>query len=144
MDSKQKKVITFGTFDLLHEGHINLFKKCRELGGELYVGVTTAEFNDKRCDQLGIPRKQHPYQSLYDRMKAVQDCGLVDHVFVESQLNTKSLAIMDFGIDVAVFGDDMDDGRFDYLKQYCEVVFVPRTPNISSTMLRDILNSSED
>ena len=123
-----KTVITYGTFDLLHEGHLNLLRRAKDLGDYLIVGVTTEEF-DVRRGKLGVR------QTLAERMQAVLDTGFADEVIPEEYEGQKIDDIIRFGADVFTVGSDWE-GRFDYLREYCEVVYLPRTEGISSTELR--------
>ena len=123
-----KKVITYGTFDLLHYGHINLLKRAKALGDYLIVGVTTDSFDISRG-------KLNVQQSLMERIQAVKDTGLADEVIPEEYIGQKIDDIRRYHIDVFAIGSDWE-GKFDYLKEYCEVVYLPRTANISSTKLR--------
>ena len=123
-----KKVITYGTFDLLHYGHINLLKRAKALGDYLIVGVTTDSYDISRG-------KLNVQQSLMERIQAVKDTGLADEVIPEEYIGQKIDDIRRYHIDVFAIGSDWE-GKFDYLKEYCEVVYLPRTANISSTKLR--------
>ena len=124
-----KKVITYGTFDLLHEGHINLLRRAKALGDWLIVGVTTDSFDLERG-------KMNTVQSVTERIRAVQDTGYADEVLIEEYKGQKIDDIQRYGIDIFVVGSDWV-GQFDYLKEYCEVVYLPRTEGISSTQLRE-------
>ncbi len=119
---------TYGTFDLLHYGHINLLKRAKALGDYLIVGVTTDSFDISRG-------KLNVQQSLMERIQAVKDTGLADEVIPEEYIGQKIDDIRRYHIDVFAIGSDWE-GKFDYLKEYCEVVYLPRTANISSTKLR--------
>lgn len=123
-----KKVITYGTFDLLHYGHINLLKRAKALGDYLIVGVTTDSYDISRG-------KLNVQQSLMERIQAVKDTGLADEVIPEEYIGQKIDDIRRYHIDIFAIGSDWE-GKFDYLKEYCEVVYLPRTANISSTKLR--------
>lgn len=123
-----KKVITYGTFDLFHEGHYNLLKRAKELGDYLIVGVTT-EYYDLQRGKLNV------VDSVLQRVENVRNTGLVDEIIVEDHEGQKQDDIQKMGVDIFTIGSDWV-GAFDYLKQYCEVVYLERTPNISSTMLR--------
>ena len=109
-----KKVITYGTFDLLHYGHINLLKRAKALGDYLIVGVTTDSFDISRG-------KLNVQQSLMERIQAVKDTGLADEVIPEEYIGQKIDDIRRYHIDVFAIGSDWE-GKFDYLKEYCEVV----------------------
>ena len=123
-----KKVITYGTYDLLHYGHIRLLERAKELGDYLVVGVTSDDFDKKRG-------KINVSQSLIERIQAVKATGLADEIIVEEYEGQKIDDIIKYGIDVFTLGSDWE-GKFDYLKDYCEVVYLPRTEGVSSTDLR--------
>ena len=124
-----KKVITYGTFDLLHQGHINLLRRAKALGDYLIVGVTTEEFDLARG-------KTNTHDSTETRIEAVRATGYADEIILEDHIGQKIEDIVRFGVDVFAIGSDWE-GHFDYLKEYCSVVYLPRTEGISSTMLRD-------
>ena len=124
-----KKVITYGTFDLFHQGHYNILKRAKEYGDYLIVGVTGDTYDNER-GKLSVQ------DSLVTRIKNVMATGFVDEVIVEEYLGQKTGDIIKYGIDVFVIGSDWY-GKFDHLKEYCEVVYLERTRNISSTMLRN-------
>ena len=124
-----KKVITYGTFDVLHQGHINLLKRARELGDYLIVGVTTDNFDLERG-------KLNTHDGVMKRVQAVRDTGYADEVIIEEYKGQKIDDILKYGVDVFAIGSDWE-GQFDYLKEYCEVVYLPRTQGISSTMIRE-------
>ena len=128
-----KKVITYGTFDLLHQGHINLLKRAKELGDYLIVGVTSENYDISRG-------KLNVNQSLLKRIDNVKQTGLADEIIVEEYLGQKINDIQKHSIDIFTIGSDWY-GQFDYLKQFCEVVYLPRTQGISSTQLRNNKNS---
>ena len=120
----QVKVITFGTFDLLHVGHVRMLQACAKLGTSLTVGVSS--------ERLNVEKKQRqPVYSLQDRMEIVASLSCVDDVFVEESLERKAEYCQ--GYDVFVIGDDWA-GKFDFLKeQGLDVQYLPRTENISTT-----------
>lgn len=124
-----KKVITYGTFDLLHRGHVNLLKRARALGDYLIVGVTSSDF-DKHRGKINVR------QSLMERIEAIKATGLADEVIPEEYYGQKIDDIRNLDIDIFAIGSDWE-GHFDYLKEYCEVVYLDRTEGISSTQLRD-------
>lgn len=126
-----KKVITYGTFDLLHYGHINLLKRARELGDYLIVALSTNEFNK-------IKGKQY-YFSYEERKKLLEAIRYVDLVIPEDNWEQKIDNVKEFKVDVFVIGDDWK-GKFDFLKEYCEVVYLSRTPKISTTKIKGELN----
>ncbi len=122
------KVITYGTFDLLHQGHINILKRAKALGDYLYVGVTTENFDVTRG-------KINVCQSLMERMEGVKATGIADEVFPEEYIGQKIDDIKRNNIDIFVIGSDWQ-GKFDYLNEYCKVIYLPRTEGVSSTMIR--------
>lgn len=128
-----RKVITYGTFDLLHTGHLNLLKKAKELGDYLIVGVTTEHYDNSR----GKLNVQH---SLMKRIKSVRDTGIANEIIIEEFEGQKIQDILKYEVDVFTIGSDWE-GKFDYLKDYCEVTYLPRTKGISSTKLRETRNS---
>ena len=123
-----KKVITYGTFDLLHQGHINLLRRAKELGDYLIVGVTSDSF-DRGRGKLNVKN------NVLERVEAVKKTGYADEVIIEDYLGQKIDDIQRYEIDVFAIGSDWT-GKFDYLKEYCDVVYLPRTEGISSTQLR--------
>jgi len=123
------KVITYGTFDLFHEGHYRLLQRARELGDYLIVGVTTEAY-DKARGKLNV------VDSLVTRIENVKKTGFADEVIIEEAVGQKFSDIKKYGIDIFTVGSDWV-GQFDYLKDYCKVVYLERTKNISSTMLRE-------
>lgn len=127
-----KKVITYGTFDLLHYGHVNLLKRAKELGDYLIVGVTSSDF-DKNRGKINVK------QSLMERIEAVRATGIADEVIPEEYYGQKIDDIRNYDIDVFAIGSDWK-GHFDYLKEYCDVVYLDRTEGVSSTQLREDIN----
>ena len=123
-----KRVITYGTFDLLHYGHINLLRRARELGDYLVVALSTDEFNrnqkQKKC--------YFPYE---ERKRMLEAIRYVDLVIPEESWEQKTTDVDKYQIDVFVMGDDWA-GKFDFLKPQCEVVYLPRTPEISTTKIK--------
>ena len=126
-----KKVITYGTYDLLHMGHINLLRRARELGDYLLVVLSTDEFN-------AIKHKT-AYHSYEDRKGILEAIRYVDEVIPETCWEQKVSDVVDNQIDVFVMGDDWA-GQFDFLKEYCEVVYRPRTDGISTTKIKNDLH----
>ncbi len=124
-----KKVITYGTYDLLHQGHLNLLRRAKALGDYLIVGVTTDNFDIERG-------KLNVRNNVMERIKAVVDTGLADQIIIEEYVGQKIDDIQKYGVDIFAIGSDWE-GKFDYLKEYCEVVYLPRTEGVSSTQLRE-------
>ena len=125
-----RKVITYGTYDLLHVGHINLLRRARELGDYLIVVVSSDEFN-------AIKGKKE-YYSFEDRKKILEAIRYVDEVLPEYTWEQKIDDVVNNNVDVFVMGDDWT-GKFDFLKEYCEVVYLPRTEGISTTKIKQDL-----
>lgn len=123
-----KKVITYGTFDLFHEGHRNLLRRAKELGDYLIVGVTTSHYDLERG-------KLNVVNSLLERIENVRNSGYADEIIIEEYEGQKQEDIQRHKVDIFAIGSDWV-GTFDYLKAYCEVVYLERTPDISSTQLR--------
>lgn len=127
-----KKVITYGSFDLFHEGHYRLLKRAKALGDYLIVGVTTEQY-DRLRGKLNVE------DSLLTRIENIKKSGLADEIIVEDHPGQKLEDIEKYGVDVFTVGSDWT-GAFDYLKSKCEVVYLERTKDISSTMLREKLH----
>lgn len=123
-----KKVITYGTFDLFHIGHLNLLKRAKELGDYLIVAVSSDAFN------LGKGKKCFVKDS--ERMAIVEAIKYVDEVILETSWDQKIEDVQKYGVDVFVIGEDWK-GKFDFLKEYCEVVYLPRTDGISTTQIKE-------
>ena len=121
-------VITYGTFDLFHEGHYRILQRAKALGDYLIVGVTTENY-DKNRGKLGI------VDSIVTRMENVKKTGFADEIIVEEYMGQKLSDVQRYDIDIFAIGSDWT-GKFDYLKDYCKVVYLERTKNISSTYLR--------
>lgn len=122
------KVITYGTFDLLHHGHIRLLERAKALGDYLIVGVTADNF-DKERGKINVR------QSLSERLAAVKACGIADEVIVEEYEGQKIDDILRYGVDIFTVGSDWV-GKFDYLNDYCKVIYLDRTEGVSSSELR--------
>lgn len=127
-----KKVITYGSFDLFHSGHLRLLQRAKELGDYLIVGVTTEHYDESR-GKLNI------VDSLNTRMDNVCATGLADEIIVEDHVGQKVEDVQKYQVDIFTVGSDWI-GQFDYLKDYCEVVYLERTKDISSTKLREEAN----
>ncbi len=123
-----KKVITYGTYDLLHEGHINLLRRAKALGDYLIVGVTSDSF-DRGRGKLNVRN------NVLERVEAVKATGYADEIVIEDYLGQKIDDIQKYDVDIFAIGSDWE-GKFDYLNEFCQVVYLPRTEGISSTMLR--------
>lgn len=123
-----RKVITYGTYDLLHQGHINLLRRAKKLGDYLIVGVTSDSF-DRGRGKLNVRN------NVLERVEAVKATGYADEVIIEDYLGQKIDDIQKYDVDIFAIGSDWE-GKFDYLNEYCKVVYLPRTEGISSTMLR--------
>ena len=122
------KVITYGTYDLLHYGHIRLLERAKALGDYLIVGVTADDF-DKTRGKINVQ------QSLMERVEAVKATGIADEVIIEEYEGQKIDDIRRYGVDIFTVGSDWV-GKFDYLNEYCQVIYLPRTEGVSSTELR--------
>lgn len=126
-DGRSVRVITFGTYDLFHVGHLNLLRRAKALGDYLIVGVSSDELNESK-------KRRRPVFSLSERLAIVRDIRWVDEVFVEESLELKADYIRRHHADVLVMGDDWR-GRFDEFSSLCRVVYLPRTPEISTTQV---------
>ena len=124
-----KKVITYGTYDLLHQGHINLLRRAKELGDYLIVGVTNDNFDRERG-------KLNVCNNVLERVEAVKATGFADQIIIEDYFGQKIDDIQKYDVDIFAIGSDWE-GKFDYLNEFCKVVYLPRTEGISSTMLRN-------
>lgn len=124
-----KKVITYGTFDLLHYGHIELLRRAKEHGDYLVVALSSDEFNALKGKQSHMP--------FADRKRLVEAIRYVDEVITEDNWEQKLADVQNHNIDIFVMGGDWE-GKFDHLKEHCEVIYLPRTPHISSTAIKEI------
>ncbi|GJL37613.1 Glycerol-3-phosphate cytidylyltransferase [Phytobacter ursingii] len=125
-----KRVITFGTYDVFHIGHVNILERAAALGDYLIVGVSS--------DALSYKKKhRYPLYSQDDRVKIISSLRCVDEVFIEESLEDKARYIEMKKADLLVMGDDWE-GRFDWVKPWCEVIYLPRTPSISTTEIIEI------
>ena len=128
-----KKVITFGTFDVFHAGHVKILQRAKSLGDYLIVGVSS--------DALNFSKKgRNPVYSEHDRMTIVAALACVDEVFVEESLELKGEYITNYQADVLVMGDDWA-GKFDHFSDLCEVTYFTRTPSISTTEIIEVVRS---
>lgn len=125
----KKIVITYGTFDLLHQGHINLLRRAKELGDYLIVGVTNDNFDRDRG-------KLNVRNNVLERVEAVKATGYADKIIIEDYVGQKIDDIQKYNVDIFAIGSDWE-GHFDYLSEFCEVIYLPRTQGISSTLLRN-------
>ena len=123
-----KKVITYGTFDLLHYGHINLLQRAKALGDYLIVALSTDEFNS-------VEKHKVTYFTYEERKRLLEAIRYVDLVIPEENWEQKISDVKEFRVDTFVMGDDWK-GKFDFLKEYCDVVYLPRTPEISTTQIK--------
>ena len=130
-----KRIITFGTYDLLHIGHVRLLKRAAALGNHLIVGVSS--------DELNISKKgRAPVYSTNERLEIIRSLSCVDDVFVEHSLDAKGDYIREHKADALVMGDDWA-GRFDMFKDICEVIYLARTEGISTTYLISSISDRE-
>lgn len=125
------KVLTYGTFDLLHYGHINLLKRAKLLGDYLIVGLSTDNFNELK--------NKKSFYNFEERKNLLQSIRYVDKIIPENSWEQKINDILKYKIDIFVIGDDWK-GKFDFLSRYCKVVYLKRTENISSTKVKKYLN----
>ena len=122
------RVITYGTYDLLHQGHVNILKRAKDLGDYLIVGVTSDIF-DRERGKLNVKN------NVLERVEAVRETGYANEIIIEDYLGQKIDDIQKYNVDIFAIGSDWE-GQFDYLKEFCEVVYLPRTEGVSSTLLR--------
>ena len=131
-----KRILTYGTFDLLHYGHIRILKRAKEMGDYLVVALSTDEFN--------ATKGKNAYHSYETRKKMLEAIRYVDLVIPENNWEQKVQDIKDYKIDVCVMGSDWaGSDKFDYLKEYCDVVFLERTPGISTSQIKNDLQLQE-
>ena len=126
-----KKIITYGTFDLLHYGHINLLQRAKEMGDYLIVALSTDEFNS-------VEKNKITYFSYEERKRLLEAIRYVDLVIPENSWEQKISDVKEFKIDTFVIGNDWK-GKFDFLKEYCDVVYLERTPEISTSKIKQDL-----
>ena len=129
MNYKYHTAITYGTFDLFHIGHLNLLKKIKQMAKQVIVGVCTDEF----CMQKQV--KKSTIYSTYDRVEIVSSIKYVDKVILEHDQDQKILDILHYNVDLFVIGNDWE-GKFDHLKTYCDIIYLERTPNISTSEIK--------
>ncbi|MEZ9946515.1 glycerol-3-phosphate cytidylyltransferase [Vibrio breoganii] len=125
-------VITYGTFDLFHVGHVRLLKRLSELGDRLVVGISSDQFNELKG--------KTSFFSYAERAEIVAACRYVSEVFPEHDWEQKQSDVLRFNADIFAMGDDWE-GKFDFLGEHCEVVYLPRTENISTTDIKKMLSS---
>lgn len=130
-----KRVITYGTFDVLHYGHINLLRRAKNMGDFLIVGLSSDEFNRIKAKKS--------YYTYEQRLAILEACRYVDLVIPENNWEQKISDVQKFAVDIFVMGDDWE-GKFDFLKPYCDVIYLPRTPGVSSTQTKSYLNNTID
>lgn len=131
--ANMKRVITFGTFDVFHVGHVNILKRAKALGDHLIVGVSS--------DHLNFSKKaRYPIYSEQDRVNIISSLRFVDEVFIEESLELKLDYIKHHRADILVMGDDWT-GKFDWVKTDCDVLYLPRTPSISTTEIIEIVKN---
>ena len=129
------KIITYGTFDMFHVGHLRLLKRLKELGDSLIVAISTDEFNEIKGKKSLIPYEH--------RCEIVENIKYVDKVIPESSWDQKIRDVKKYGINIFAMGDDWA-GKFDYLEEYCKVVYLPRTENISTTYIKTLINGNNN
>ncbi|EPJ4280446.1 adenylyltransferase/cytidyltransferase family protein [Proteus mirabilis] len=128
-----KRIITFGTFDVFHVGHVNILERAAALGNYLIVGISS--------DKLNFSKKQrYPIYSQQDRTRIIKSLKFVDEVFLEESLELKLEYIKKYKADILVMGDDWT-GRFDWVKSHCDVIYLPRTPSISTTEIIEVVKN---
>lgn len=128
-----KKILTYGTFDVLHRGHINLLKRAKERGDYLIVGISTDEFN-----AIKGKKSYYDYETRKEMLEAIK---YVDEVIPECEWNQKPEDIMKYGADEVVMGSDWEGNeKFEALREYCDVHYLPRTEGISSTQIKSELH----
>ena len=128
MRDGKRIVLTYGTFDLFHQGHVRLLKRAKELGDYLIVAVSTDEFNEEKGKKS--------YHSFEVRKEILEAIKYVDLVIPETNWEQKTDDVIKYNVDVFVIGDDWK-GKFDFLSEYCSVVYLPRTPGISTTQIKN-------
>lgn len=129
----KRVVITFGTFDVFHFGHLKMLERASRYGARLFVGVSS--------DLLNIEKKgREPVYPQYERMEILRALTVVHHVFSEDSLDKKRYYLLHYKADIMVMGDDWE-GKFDHFKDLCEVVYLPRTPSVSTTAIIEKIQS---
>jgi glycerol-3-phosphate cytidylyltransferase len=128
------RVLTYGTFDVFHCGHLKILERARQLGDELFVGVSTNLFNSEKG--------KIAFEAFDARKRNIFRTGLVTNVFAEHSFSQKRLDVDILGIKILVMGDDWK-GKFDFLRDICDVRYLPRTPGISSTLIRNAMGRQQ-
>jgi glycerol-3-phosphate cytidylyltransferase len=131
--TSQRTILTYGTFDLFHPGHVALLRRAKELGTRLVVGLSTDEFNALKGKQSAM--------SYEDRKTVLESCRYVDLVIPECHWDQKPDDAIRYGADVFVMGDDWA-GKFDFMSDFCHVVYLARTPDVSSSQIKKKLHNS--
>lgn len=129
-----KTVITFGTFDVFHVGHLNILRRAKSYGDRLIVGVSSDAFNFKK-------KQRYPIYTEQERLSIIQGIRYVDHVFLEESLELKADYINRYRADVLIMGDDWL-GRFDYLSPLVDVIYLTRTPSVSTTSVIEVIKTA--
>jgi choline-phosphate cytidylyltransferase/glycerol-3-phosphate cytidylyltransferase len=130
------RVITFGTFDVFHVGHVNILERAKLHGAHLIVGVSS--------DNLNMEKKtRYPIYSEEDRQHIISSLRCVDEVFLEQSLDLKAEYIKKYNADILVMGDDWQ-GKFDHLKDLCKVIYLPRTPSVSTTEIIEVVKTKRN
>ncbi len=127
------RVITFGTYDIFHVGHVNIIERAKLHGDHLIVGVSSDELN---VSKKGRP----PVYSEDDRQHIIRSMRCVDEVFLEESLELKAEYIKYYNVDILIMGDDWQ-GKFDHLKDICQVIYLPRTPSVSTTEIIEVVKT---
>ena len=127
-------VITFGTFDLLHIGHVKILEKCKKLGDKLIVGISTDKFSYKK-------KQRYPIYSQQERAKIIKSLKFVDEIFFEESLEEKRNYIMKYKANILVMGMDWKD-KFDEFNDICKVIYLDRTPSVSTTHLIETIQNN--
>jgi glycerol-3-phosphate cytidylyltransferase len=133
--TSQRTILTYGTFDLFHPGHVALLRRAKEMGTRLVVGLSTDEFN--------AVKGKKSVMSYEDRKTVLESCRHVDLVIPESHWDQKPDDAIRYGADVFVMGDDWA-GKFDFMEDYCKVVYMQRTPEVSSTQIKSKLSQNTE
>lgn len=134
-EKKYKRAITYGTYDLFHIGHLRLLKRIANLADELYVAVSSDEFNALKGKKCIVP--------FENRKEIVESLRMVTKVIREDNWEQKVTDVQKYGCDLFVMGSDWT-GKFDFLKDYCEVIYLPRTEGVSTTEIKEEIKSPKD